>query len=295
MALGTDTGGSIRIPSSFCGATGIKPTYSRVSRYGVLPLAFSLDHVGPICSCIEDCALTMNVIAGNDPKDATCSKLPVPDVSAGRTDLKQVRIGVPTNFFFERIDDSVSTAVRRTLDEARRLGASVMEIRVPDMAALNAVSRVIQLTEVAAVYARHTNRSLFGVDVWSLIQQGRAIAGYEYVNAQRLRSAFRREFDSLWDKIDVLATPTTPMTAPGLSEEEVQIGSERENTRMASTRLVRAINCIGEPAISMPCGTGANGMPAGLQLIGPPFNEANLLEIAGVIEKAISFRAPKQR
>jgi aspartyl-tRNA(Asn)/glutamyl-tRNA(Gln) amidotransferase subunit A len=294
MALGTDTGGSIRIPSSFCGTTGLKPTYSRVSRHGVLPLAFSLDHVGPIGSCVEDCALTMNAIAGNDPKDATSSTIPVPDFSASaRTDLKQVRIGVPTNFFFDRVDDRVGNAARRTLEEARKIGASLVEIRIPDMAALNTVSRVIQLAEVAAVYARHKDPGFFGSDVWTLIQQGRAIAGHEYVNAQRLRTSFRREFDALWDKIDVLATPTTPTTAPGLNEDEVQIGSERENTRMASTRLVRGINCIGEPAISIPCSTG--GMPAGLQLIGPPFSEARLLEIAGVIERAVSFGSPNQR
>jgi aspartyl-tRNA(Asn)/glutamyl-tRNA(Gln) amidotransferase subunit A len=137
---------------------------------------------------------------------------------------------------------------------------------------------------VASLYANYTDSGLFGDDVWALIQQGKMIAAHEYVNAQRIRTLFRRDFDALWQKIDVLASPTTPISAPRIDEITVQIGSEQENTRMASTRLVRAINFLGEPALSMPCGKSRNNLPIGLQLIARPFTEPKLLRIAQTLE-----------
>ncbi len=285
MALGTDTGGSIRIPASYCGITGLKPTYGRVSRYGVLPLAFSLDHVGPLGSCVEDCSLAMNAIAGPDPLDLNCSPTFLPDFNLPlRTDLQGVRVGVPQNFFFDRIDGQVSAAIRQSISEMQKLGASVLDVRIPDLHEINTAARVVQLAEVAALYADRHDPALFGRDVWALIQQGKMIAGHEYVNAQRLRTLFCEGFDSLWQTIDVLAAPTTPVTAPGLDEVDVQIGNEQENARMASTRLVRAINYLGNPALSMPCGKTASGMPIGLQLISAPFTEPKLLQISRTLE-----------
>jgi len=285
MALGSDTGGSIRIPASYCGITGLKPTYGRVSRYGVLPLAFSLDHIGPLGSGVEDCALAMNAIAGPDPLDASCSQAAVPDFNLPpRTDLKDVRVGLPRNFFFNRVDEQVSAAVHNSLSMMQTLGAFIHEMEIPDLNAVNTAARVVQLAEVAALYAGRHDAALFGSDVWDLIQQGKLIAGYEYVNAQRLRTLFCEEFNKLWRVIDVLAAPTTPVAAPGLHETEVQIGDEWENTRMASTRLVRAVNYLGIPALSMPCGKTTSGLPIGLQLISSPFSEAKLLQIARTLE-----------
>jgi aspartyl-tRNA(Asn)/glutamyl-tRNA(Gln) amidotransferase subunit A len=275
MALGTDTGGSIRIPASYCGIAGLKPTYGRVSRHGVLPLAFSLDHVGPLASCVEDCALTMNAIAGPE------FNLPPP------ADLKGVRIGIPKNFFFDSLEDDVATAVYNGMDALEHLGASLVVTPIPDLAEANIVARTIQLAETAAVYARHRDRSLFGDDVWALIEQGRMIRADMYINAQRLRTLFRREFDALWRNIDILAAPTTPITAPLLDAATVQIGANEENTRMASTRLVRSINLVGEPALSLPCGNDAAGLPIGMQLIGPPFSEPKLLQVAKKLEAAL--------
>ncbi len=278
MALGTDTGGSIRIPASFCGIAGLKPTYGRVSRHGVLPLAFSLDHVGPLGSCIDDCTLAMNVIAAAD------FNLPP------RTELAGIRVGVPKNFFFDRVDEEVSAAVLNSVSEMERLGASVSEVQIPDLNEANAAARIVQYAEVAALYVRHNNAALFGDDVWALIQQGKMIAGHEYVNAQRIRTLFRRDFDALWQNIDVLVAPATPTVAPGLEEINVRIGTQNENTRMASTRLVRSINYLGEPALSMPCGKTSSGMPVGLQLIGAPFSEPKLLQIGHTLE--VRFGAP---
>ncbi len=166
-----------------------------------------------------------------------------------------------------------------------RLGASVIEVQVPDMNEVNAAARIVQLSETAALYAQHTDSSLFGKDVWPLLQQGKLIAAHEYVNAQRLRTIYRREFDALWRDIDVLATPTTPIVAPRLEETTVKIGSVEEDTRIACTRLVRAINYLGEPALSMPCGKSAEGLPIGLQLISAPFREPELLRIASTLER----------
>ncbi len=273
MSLGSDTGGSIRIPASFCGVVGLKPTYGRVSRWGVMPLAFSLDHVGPIGATVEDCALAMNAIAGPDTFD-----LPV------TSDLRGVRVGVPVNFFFERVDEEVAAAVKRAIAEMARLGATLIDVRIPDPGEMNAAARTVQLSETAALYAQQTDPKLFGEDVWLLIQQGKLIAAHDYVNAQRLRTLFRREFDALWQNIDVLAAPTTPIAAPRLEALTVKTGATEEDTRIACTRLVRAINYLGEPALSMPCGKTTGGLPIGLQLISAPFSEAALLRIASVIE-----------
>ena len=282
FSLGTDTGGSIRIPASFCGVAGLKPTYGRVSRHGVLPLSFSLDHVGPLASCVEDCALIMNVIA-DSPR--TEFNLPAPAA------LNGVKIGVPANFFFARIDPEVEAAVARSISEAQKLGATITEVKLPDFTEINAAARVVQLSETASLYAHYTDASLFGKDVWPLIQQGKLLAAHEYVNAQRLRTLYRRDFDALWRDVDVLLTPTTPIAAPLLEEDRVRIGTEEEDTRIASTRLVRGFNYLGEPALSLPCasktGATAIGLPIGLQLITAPFTEPKLLQIAKTIESVL--------
>jgi aspartyl-tRNA(Asn)/glutamyl-tRNA(Gln) amidotransferase subunit A len=288
MALGSDTGGSIRIPASYCGITGLKPTYGRVSRYGVLPLAFSLDHVGPLGSCVEDCALAMNAIAGPDPHDASCAGFPTPEFNLpAPVDLKGVRVGIPENFFFDSLRDDVATAVHNAILALEHLGASLIETPIPDLAEANIAARVIQLAETAAVYARQRDRAMFGDDVWTLIEQGRMIAAEEYINAQRFRTLLRREFDALWQGIDILAAPSTPVTAPLLEETAVQIGATKEDARLASTRLTRPINFVGEPALSMPCGKDSLGLPIGMQLIGPPFGEPKLLQTAKMLELAL--------
>ena len=274
MATGTDTGGSIRIPASFCGIAGLKPTYGLLSREGVLPLSFSLDHVGPLGATIEDCALAMNAMAGG----ATRFDLPA------LPNLDGVRVGVPNNFFFDRIQPEVSAAVRKTISAMERNGARVIELNVPDMAEAYTAARIVQLSETASVYAYYTDETLFGRDVWRLIQQGKSIAAHEYVSAQRIRTLFRREFDRLWTKVDVLATPTTPMPAPLLEQESIEFDGQLEETRAAATRLVRAINFIGEPALSLPCGVTEAGLPIGLQLIAAPFAEPRLLAIGRAVE-----------
>jgi aspartyl-tRNA(Asn)/glutamyl-tRNA(Gln) amidotransferase subunit A len=288
MAMGTDTGGSIRIPAAFCGTVGLKPTTGRVSRYGVLPLDFSLDHMGPLTRSVRDAAVTLSAIAGFDPRDETSSEqpvgsyLPAPDCS-----IRNVRIGLPQNFYLERLDPDVDMAVRRMAATAESLGARVIPVRVPDIEALNTVGRVILLAEASAVMEKYIgNRDQFGADVLSLLDQGRLLPATDYVNAQRLRRVMQREYAQLWSKVDCLFTPTTPMAAPRIGEKTVSLGEFTDDVRLATTRFVRGINVLGLPAISMPCGADRRGLPLGLQIIGRPFDEALILQVAAALEDA---------
>ena len=286
FSLGTDTGGSIRIPASYCGVPGLKPTYGRVSRYGVLPLAFSLDHVGPLASSVEDCALVMNAIAGPDPNDLSSAGVPVPDFAQARLpDLNGLRVGVPRNFYFDHVHEEVARAIQRQVSDLERLGAEVREVQVPEIEEANAAARVIQFAEATSLYGGYEDSRLFGEDVWALIEQGKMLHAHEYVNAQRVRTLFRREFDRLWRAIDLLIAPATPTAAPRLEDTTVRFGAYEEDVRIASTRLCRAINFIGEPSLSIPCGVTAAGLRIGMQLIGPPFAEAMLLQVAKLLER----------
>lgn len=285
FSLGTDTGGSIRIPASYCGVAGLKPTYGRVSRRGVLPLAASFDHVGPLAGCVEDCALVLQAIAGHDPRDPSSSREAVDDY-AGKPEarLDGLVVGVPRNFFFERIDAEVEAAVRHAIAAMEKLGAGVREVTAPDPEALNAIHRIIQLSEVSALYHDQRDPSQFDLPTWNLLEQGRLIQATEYVNAQRLRTVFRREYDALWRRVHVLVVPATPVVAPLISAATVAIQGEEEDVRMASTRLMRTANTLGDPVLSLPCGKARNGLPVGLQLIGRPFSEAFLLKLGRTIE-----------
>ena len=289
MSLGTDTGGSIRVPSSYCGITGIKPTYGRVSRCGVLPLSFSFDHVGPLGSCVEDCALALSAIAGHDARDPSSVVEPVPAYSAEpQKRLDGLKIGVPSNFFFSGIDAEVEASVKAAIAAMEKLGADAREIQVPDIAAINATQIVIQLAEVSALYVHERDANRFSPATWNLLEQGRLIQATEYVNAQRLRSIFRREFNAVWQQVHVLAVPVTPITAPLMTDTTVNISGVDEDVRMASTRLMRTANLLGDPALAMPCGKSKSGLPIGLQLIGPPFSEPLLLRLAGTLEAALN-------
>jgi aspartyl-tRNA(Asn)/glutamyl-tRNA(Gln) amidotransferase subunit A len=279
MALGSDTGGSIRIPASYCGVVGFKPTYERVSRKGVMPLAYGLDHVGPIGATVEDCVLTMQVIGGLEPADMKLSGL---------------RVCLPANFFFERIDEEVDAAVKNSTRLLEREGAIVSEQRIPDLHQANLAARIIQASEATAVYAQCNDPGMFNSVVWGLLQEGRRVSGHEYVNAQRIRTLFRQSFNDLWKKYDVIVAPSTPIVAPLREETDVLIGGEKENARMASTRLARAVNFLGEPAISLPCGRTKLGLPIGLQLIARPGDDARLLAIAQEVEKLLAFAQNSQ-
>jgi aspartyl-tRNA(Asn)/glutamyl-tRNA(Gln) amidotransferase subunit A len=281
FAMGSDTGGSIRIPASFCGCAGLKPTSGRVSRFGVMPLDFSLDHMGPLTRTAQDAGLVMNAIAGFDLRDDTSSRQPVSDYNSNPIgSLARVRIGVPLNFYNNRLSPEVSAAFDRAMKDAEAGGAILAPVQLPDPAEINAISRVILLAEASAVLEPYLHRREdFGADVIALLDQGRLLAATDYINAQRLRRLYQREWAKVWNHVDVVFTPTSPIVAPRIGQTTVEIDGISEDVRLASTRFVRALNVIGLPALSVPLATDSP-LPIGLQIIGKPFAEAAVLAAA---------------
>ena len=291
MAMGSDTGGSIRIPASFCGTIGLKPTYGRVSRHGVIPLDFSLDHMGPLTRSVRDAALALEALAGHDPRDPSSSRRPVGSYLPQEAVVIQgLRIGLPENFYFENASPEVVEAVRRMAAIAEGLGACVVSVRLPDIAAMNTIGRIILLVEAAAILERDlARREELGDDVRALLDQGRLIPATDYVNAQRLRRVKQREFASVWADVECLFTPTTSTSAPRLGSQTIMVGGRTKDLRPATTSFTRALNVLGLPALSMPCGLDSQGLPMGLQIIGGPFAEATVLQVAAALEDATGF------
>ena len=289
MAMGTDTGGSIRIPAAFCGTVGLKPTFGRVSKFGCMPLGLSLDHMGPLTMTVRDAAVTMDAIAGHDPRDPNSSSRPVESyVPSDNPSLGGVRIGVPINFYFDSLDAEVRKSVENALTMAKSLGATVIEVRVPDISALNTISRVILMSEASAVLERYmSDRAKFGPDVLALLDQGCLLPATDYVNAQRARHVMQAEFRQLFEGVDCLFTPASPIPAPLIDQKTVMIDGVEEDVRLAATRFVRGINALGLPALSLPCGRSLTGLPLALQIVGRGFSEKFLLQVAAALETAV--------
>jgi Asp-tRNA(Asn)/Glu-tRNA(Gln) amidotransferase A subunit family amidase len=273
MAMGTDTGGSIRIPASFCGCVGLKPTFGRVSKRGVFPLGHTLDHMGPLAASVQDAAISLKAICGYDAGDLSS--------------VNGLRIGRPESFFFDRLDPEVRAAADRALGHAEKAGARVVTIRQPDMEALNAVARVVLLAEASASNQAHwAKRDQFGADVLALLDQGRLLPATEYIQAQRLRRRFLDQFAVIWKQVDCFVSPTTPTAAPKIGETTMAVGDVNEDVRLATTRLVRGINALGYPALSIPTGLNNTGLPMSLQIVGPAKREDVVLRIGAAIERA---------
>jgi aspartyl-tRNA(Asn)/glutamyl-tRNA(Gln) amidotransferase subunit A len=286
MATGTDTGGSIRIPCSFCGTAGLKPTYERVSRRGVLPLGLTLDHIGPIARTVRDVAVSFNAMAEH----------PSGYVPPAIVEISGLRIGLPGNYYFDRLDLEVAGAVRTAVQTAAALGARIVDVRVPDIDALNTVGRVLLLAEAVANLRPHLDRrGDFGADVLALLDQGRMVSAADYLDAQRLRRILIHEFSKLWNQVDCVFTPSTPTAAPKIGQTTMQVGAVSEDVRLASTRLMRGINVLGIPALAIPCGFTKDGLPIGLQILGAPRQEDTILRIGAAIEDALALtgRRPK--
>ena len=285
FATGTDTGGSIRVPASFCGVVGLKPTFGRVNVSGVLPLGFSQDHVGPLTRTVRDAAIAFQAMA-DDPTDY------VPPADA---DLTGLRIGFPQNFFMQRVDPEVEASVRAAFETAARIGGRVVEVRVPDMEALRSAAVTCLLVEAASSLRPFLDRrSDFGKDILAMLDQGRVIPAIDYIEAQRTRRRIGRQFVKLFDEVDCIFTPATPITAPWIGQMTLEIRGVAEEVRAAATRFSRGMNALGLPAISIPCGFSLSGLPIGLQIIAAPRQEDLLLHAAAAMEDAIGLigRAP---
>lgn len=286
-STGSDTGGSIRTPSALCGIVGLKPTYGRVSLRGIVPLAWSLDHAGPMTKCVRDAALMLSAMAGYDPEDPTSAKERVPGFArALRNDVKKLRIGVDSSFCFGGADEEVVAAVRKALELLEKLGARVVEVTLPSIELTSAVESVI-ITAEAAAYHEDNLRSRggdYGGDVRALLDAGSTFSAIHYIKAQRLRAIIQKEFAEAFKKIDLFALPGAPATAPRIGERTASIGGMEVDVEMAFLRFACPFNLTGLPAISIPCGLGGGDLPIGLQLVGKAFDEATVLRAAYTFE-----------
>jgi aspartyl-tRNA(Asn)/glutamyl-tRNA(Gln) amidotransferase subunit A len=289
-ALGSDTGGSIRLPAACCGIVGIKPTYGRVSRAGAMPLSWSLDHLGPMTRTVRDGAFMLELVAGADPLDATSSPHPVGAlVAALERPLAGLRVALPENYYFDGVTPEVRAAVEGAARLLQSRGAHVRTLRVPDPATLGDVANILARSESAVIHARAVRERPheLGAAVRGRLEVGFHISAHDYLQAGRLRARLAREFIAeVFAEVDALLAPTIPEPAPALAA--VTAGSVDEIVRRMGrfSRLTRPFNALGLPVVSLPCGAAADGRPLGLQIVGRPFDEATVLRLAHAVEQA---------
>ncbi|MGZ3525459.1 MAG: Asp-tRNA(Asn)/Glu-tRNA(Gln) amidotransferase subunit GatA [Thermodesulfobacteriota bacterium] len=314
-ALGTDTGGSIRQPAACCGVVGLKPTYGRVSRYGLVAFASSLDQIGPITKDVEDCAILMNAICGYDPCDSTSVNVEVPDYKQSlKKDIKEIRIGIPEEYFIEGIDPEVEKSVRDAIDSFRKWGAEIQTISLPHTEYAVAIYYIIATAEASSNLARYdgvkygfrskgyrdlmemytqTRAKGFGKEVKRRIILGTYVlsAGYYdayYRKASQVRTLMRKDFEEAFQKVDVIVAPTAPTPA-------FRIGEKTEDPLQMYLSDIHTIpvNLAGIPAMSIPCGFSREGLPIGLQIMGKHFDEGLLLRVAYSFEQKTDFHLRK--
>jgi aspartyl-tRNA(Asn)/glutamyl-tRNA(Gln) amidotransferase subunit A len=285
-SLGTDTGGSIRIPASLCGIVGLKPTFGRVSRRGVFPLAWSLDHVGPMTRSVEDAACVLQAIAGYDPRDGSSSDEPVPDYSSGiRDGVTGLRVGVPSSYFFDDVDDEVASAVREAIDVLEKLGAQVRSIDLPLVERASDAVAALQVPEALAVHHRWMQERPddYGEMTRQRLEMGVLYPAVAYIEAQRFRELIAGRWRAeVFGHVHVLAMPATAIAAPALEDGTLDIVFKL-------IRLTNPLNLLGVPAISVPCGFTSAGLPIGLQIVGSWFDEATVLRAAYAYEQATGW------
>ena len=281
-SLGSDTGGSIRGPASFCGITGLKPTYGRVSTYGVIPLSWSLDHCGPMTRTVRDTALMLQALAGYDPKDPNSSRAPVPDYSVGlRQGTRDLTIGVPKQFIATaEVDAETMSAVDRALTVLEELGARVEEVDIPSLEQTGIVNMTISLSEAFAYHKRdlQSRPESYGDVVRFYFYIGALFSADDYLQAQRARRYIQQEMAKTMERVDLLAMPTSSKPASALKDfDPMSLG--------ARPSFMGMFNQTGMPAISIPCSFSSSGLPIGLQLAGSPFDEPTVLRAAHAYEQ----------
>ena len=288
LGMGSDTGGSIRIPASVCGTVGLKPTYGRVSRRGVASLSWSLDHVGPLTRTVADAALVMNAIAGYDRADPASVDVPVPDFTE-RQDIAGLTIGVPTNYYTERVDPRVATAVAAAIAVLVEQGARVREIEIPLPQYVLPTEWAIMLPEASAYHQEMLRNSadLYTEDVRLFLEVGELVLATDYIKALRARTLIQQRWRDMFADIDVLIAPT--LTAPALPVDDPSVSWPDGSTESATDTYVRfsaPANVTGLPSLSVPCGFTDSGLPIGMQIIGKPFAEPVLLAVGQTYESA---------
>ncbi|MDP8926300.1 MAG: amidase [Actinomycetota bacterium] len=294
-ALGSDTAGSIRIPSALCGVVGMKPTFGRVSKRDVFPLSWTLDHVGSLTRTIEDNALLLRVLAGHDPKDSYSANRPSEDFARTlRHGIRDGVIGVPASFYFEHVEDEVEHRVRESIEVFRSLGAKVREVELPKLSETLKAQRFTLATEAYAVHEERlkSEPEKFGDEVRERLRDGENLKAHRYATAQQVtKRRSSEEFEHALREADVLLTPTVSIAATEIGQRKVNIGGYEEYVFSALTRLTGPTNLNGLPSLSVPCGLTRSGLPVGLQLIGRPFDEATLYRYGHACEAAALVEA----
>jgi len=291
-ALGSDTGGSIRMPAHFCGVTGLKTTVGRISRAGAMPLSQSLDTVGPLARTAEDCALLLGLMAGADPADPTAIAGSLPDyMAATRGQIKGLTIGVPTAFYVDDLDPEVARILDETVAVLKREGAKIVQVELPDQRQLTAACQFVLAVEAAAFHKRWMieRPQDYGPQVLMRLQNGLAIPGVSYLEVMRWRGPALAAHLAAVDGVDAVLAPVAPVAAPTIAESDVGNSPDAEAVIQRLTRFTRPINYLGLPSLSIPAGFTDRGLPVGMQLVGRSFDEAMLLRIGAAFQRATDF------
>ncbi|CAL9554523.1 Glutamyl-tRNA(Gln) amidotransferase subunit A [Streptomyces sp. enrichment culture] len=288
FAMGTDTGGSIRVPAALNGVVGLKPTYGLVPRTGVTSLSWSLDHVGPLTRTVQDAALVLSATAGHDPRDPASVSGPMPDRFPG-DDLRGLRVGVPRNHYFDRVAPEVEESVRGAIERLAELGAELVDVEIPMARYIQAVQWGLMVPEATAYHERSLRATpdLYAADVRILLEAGELTSAGDYLRAQRARTMMRDAWARMFDGIDVLAAPTVPMTAAEAGQEAVEwADGTTEAVSDSYVRLCAPANITGVPALTLPVGHDRAGLPIGMQLMARPFHDATVLRVGRVYEES---------
>jgi aspartyl-tRNA(Asn)/glutamyl-tRNA(Gln) amidotransferase subunit A len=287
-ALGSDTGGSIRLPAHFCGTSGFKPTNNRVSRANCMPLSFTLDTVGPLARTADDCAIIMSILIGPDPLDPTTATAPKWDAKAAKRPAKGMTIGIPKAFYVDDLEADVAKAFQEAIATFKSLGVKVVEVDLPDQTLVTAAAMAIITVESVTYHAPwlRTRSDDYGPQVRNRLLNGLAFSGVEYLEALRWRAHALEAHLAAIGKCDALLAPAYRAVAPTIAETDVGGGSNAEQVIQGLTRFLRPINYLGLPVLSVPAGFGAHGMPIGLQLIGRPFRDEALAALGSAFQGA---------
>lgn len=285
-SLGTDARGSVRLPAAMCGLVGIRPSFGRVSRYGVIPLSWSFDTVGPIVRTVGDAALFLSVISGYDPLDPATFDSPL-NLPRGK-DIRGLRVGVPRNHFFDFIDPPAERLYRQAVDTLARLGATLREVSVPqELEHIHSCYETISRPEAAAYFEEDVRTRLadFGDDVRLGFLQGMCVSAVDYVQAQRVRRLIQQKMRAVFQEIDVMVTPSLPAAASLKGQTSTTIGGRTVPNRYAISHFSLPFSIADTPAVSVPCGLSPEGMPLGIQIAGRPFEEGMVLRVAAAYER----------
>lgn len=295
--LGADAAGSIRVPSAICGGVGLKPTFGRVSTHGDHPLAWSLGHVGPMTRTVADAAALLQAVAGYDERDPGSVDTPVPDFSVALDrGVEGLVIGIEEDFFFHRCDSRIEEQVRALIDELVARGARLQQVHLPTLAYSEWIGLMSSLAEASTVHHRTLveRPAEIGSDVRAQLQLGETISAVDYLRAQQLRHRLREEFDSALAQVDVILSPTIPVTTPDVGEETVMVNGRRVGLGSNLIRYCVPANLTGHPALTVPAGL-VDALPIGLQIIGRAFAEPTVLQVGAEVERLTPLAGNRPR